>query len=53
MDLNKWNSGKIYINILPPIQTKGLTEKDIPELMERARKELSEGIKEVNKKAGY
>lgn len=53
MDLNKWNSGKIYINILPPISTKGLTEKDIPELMERVRKELSEGIKEVNKKAGY
>lgn len=53
MDLNKWKAGKIYINILPPISTKGLTEKDIPELIENVRKALTEGIKEVNKKAGY
>lgn len=53
MNLNKWNSGKIYIDILPPIPTEGLSEKDIPELMEKVRKVLENGIKEVNKKAGY
>lgn len=53
MNLNNWKSGKIYINILPAIPTEGLTEKDIPELMDKVRKSLVEGIKEVNKKAGY
>lgn len=53
MDLNKWKAGKIYIDILPPIPTEGLTEKDIPELMEKVRSVLTEGIKEVNKKADY
>lgn len=53
MDLNKWNAGKIYINILPPIPTEGLTEEDIPQLMDKVRKILTEGIKDINKKAGY
>lgn len=53
MQLGKLKAGKIYINILDPIPTKGLTTDDIPALMEKVRIILTEGIKDINQKSGY
>jgi 1-acyl-sn-glycerol-3-phosphate acyltransferase len=53
MDLNKKCPGNIYIQALEPISTEGLTEKDIPELITKVRAVLEQGIKDINKKAGY
>ena len=53
MNLNKFKAGKIYIDVLEPISTEGLTTDDIPMLMEKVREALTQAIKEINKKAGY
>lgn len=53
MDLNKWHSGNLIIKIAGPIQTTGLTEKDIPSLMTQSRELIENTIKEANIKAGY
>lgn len=53
MNLNRWRAGKIYINVLQPIPTSGLTTHDVPALMEKVRSILSEGLKEINTKADY
>ncbi|MBT4793142.1 MAG: 1-acylglycerol-3-phosphate O-acyltransferase [Halobacteriovoraceae bacterium] len=47
-DLNKFKRIHIYVKIHPPIPTKGLTKKDIPELILKSRKAIKEGIKELN-----
>ncbi len=36
--------GHITVTIGNPIQTKGLTEEDVPELMERTRKEIAKSL---------
>ena len=42
--LNKWNSGTLHINVLPPIETKGLTPADVNELTARSRELMSTEI---------
>jgi len=53
MNLNKWHSGNLFIKIAGPIQTAGLTEKDIPELMLKSRELIKKTISEANEEAGY
>ncbi len=48
-NFNKWQRIHIYTKAFDPIPTKGLTNKDIPELMERTRKIIEDGIQELNK----
>jgi len=40
MRLNRWNSGRVTIRSLPPIQTLGLTQADLPALAERCRVQM-------------
>jgi 1-acyl-sn-glycerol-3-phosphate acyltransferase len=51
MQLNRWKAGKMVVKILPPINTEGLSEKDIPRLMQEVREKMQEGIREVNQLA--
>ncbi len=48
-DLNSLKRIHIYIKVHPPIPTVGLTNKDIPALMEETRIAIQSGIEEVNK----
>ena len=48
-NLNKFKPIDIYIKIGSPIETKGLTEKDIPQLITKSREVLEAGILEMNK----
>jgi 1-acyl-sn-glycerol-3-phosphate acyltransferase len=43
-DLSKKNSGTIKMSFLEPIPTKGLTEADLPDLMEKCRSLLENEI---------
>ena len=36
LNLNKWNAGKIIIDVLPPISTSGLTLSDVNEVKDQA-----------------
>ncbi len=40
MRLNRWHSGTLRIQALPPIGTTGMTLDDMPELMERCRDQM-------------
>lgn len=40
------NAGNIIITTLPPISTEGLTKDDMPELMEKVHKVMSEALKQ-------
>lgn len=40
----KWNAGTIYVNVLPPIPTKGLTHADVESLLATARAAIVSGI---------
>jgi 1-acyl-sn-glycerol-3-phosphate acyltransferase len=53
MNLNKWKPAKVVIKIAGPIETKGLTEKDIPELMIKARSLIEQTISQANEEARY
>lgn len=39
--------GRMEINILPPISTENLTKDDIPELIERTHKTMSEYFEQL------
>lgn len=53
MNLNKWKSANIMVEIAGPISTLGLTEKDIPQLMIKTKELVKETIAKANIKAGY
>lgn len=44
LDLTKWHSGKILIEILPPIETKGLTAEDSTSIKDRAYEMIVEAV---------
>ena len=44
MQLNRWNSGEIMIRSLPAIPTAGLTQDDLPKLLETCQKQMQECI---------
>lgn len=48
-DFNKWGRINIFVKAFEPIPTIGMTNKDIPELMEKSRKVIQDGIVELNK----
>ncbi|MEN0108075.1 MAG: 1-acylglycerol-3-phosphate O-acyltransferase [Pseudomonas sp.] len=49
MQLNNWNSGDITIRSLPPIPTVGLTNEDIPALMEKCHAQIQATIAELDR----
>jgi 1-acyl-sn-glycerol-3-phosphate acyltransferase len=53
LQLNKSTSCYMHVKVHPPIPTEGMTEKDIPELMEKCRKVIADGIFELDQKVGY
>jgi 1-acyl-sn-glycerol-3-phosphate acyltransferase len=48
MRLNRWQSGCATIRCLPPIPTQGLSNADIPALLERCRTDMVRGIAELD-----
>ena len=48
--LNTFKRIKIYIKVHQPIETTGLTNQDIPRLMQETREIIQNGIKELNQK---
>lgn len=48
MNLNKWHSTKIIVDILPPIFTKGLSLNDVEEIKERAFVSMKASILKSN-----
>lgn len=44
MQLNRWNSGRIMIRALPAIATAGLTQDDLPRLLEDCRVQMQQCI---------
>ena len=48
LDLNKWHSCDIRINVLEPIPTTGLTNDDIPALMVTVREKLENEIRALS-----
>lgn len=48
LNFNKWKSGKIVIQVMEPIETKGLTEKDIDALMIRSRNSIADQIQKLD-----
>jgi 1-acyl-sn-glycerol-3-phosphate acyltransferase len=47
--LNRWNSGEIMIRSLPAIPTAGLTQDDLPQLIETCRNQMQQCIAEMDK----
>jgi len=45
---NRWNNGKVLVEMLSPISTKGLTEHDIPALMARCSQIMQQKHQELN-----
>lgn len=41
---------KVYVKVHSPIPTQGLERKDLPELIQKSRKVIEDGIQEMNKK---
>lgn len=50
-DEKKIPGGKVVVKILPPIETKGLTDADVNQLTEKVRNQMQEAFEEVNKLA--
>ncbi len=48
IDLNKWNSGLLHINVLDPIQTSGLNNDDLNELTKKTRNLMNDEINRLN-----
>lgn len=48
IDLNKWNSGTLYINVIGPIQTQGLALESLSDLTELCRKKMELEINRLN-----
>jgi 1-acyl-sn-glycerol-3-phosphate acyltransferase len=42
IDLNRWNNGKVIVEMLPPIDTIGLHETDVITLLESCEKQMRE-----------
>ncbi|MBU2237958.1 MAG: 1-acylglycerol-3-phosphate O-acyltransferase [Gammaproteobacteria bacterium] len=42
IDLNRWNNGKVIVEMLPPIDTTGLHETDVITLLESCEKQMHE-----------
>ena len=53
LDLSQKLSCKMHIKVHPPISTTGLTEKDIPGLIEKTRALILNGREELDQKLGY
>lgn len=49
MQLNRWDSGEIMIRSLPAIPTKGLTQDDLPQLIETCRTQMQQCIEAMDK----
>lgn len=47
-DLNKWDNGLTKIDVLPPIETKGLTKDDLDELMASCHQTMVEHIRKLD-----
>lgn len=45
---NRWHNGKVLVEMLSPISTKGLTEHDIPALMVRCSQIMQQKHQELN-----
>ena len=48
IDLNKWDSGLLYINVLDPIQTSGLNNENLNELTQKTRNLMNDEINRLN-----
>ena len=48
INLGRWNTGTIMVEVLPPIPTEGMTEKDVPHLAALCQHVIREGIEKVN-----
>jgi 1-acyl-sn-glycerol-3-phosphate acyltransferase len=49
MQLNRWNSGDVFIRSLPPIPTLGLTADDVPALMQACQQQMDACITEMDR----
>lgn len=49
INLNRWNAGKVIIEVLDPIPTVGKTIDDVDLLIEHSHKLMSEKIKQLDK----
>lgn len=49
-DLNSFKKINIHIKVHSPISTKGMTTKDIPELIQKSEQVIVSGIEELNKR---
>lgn len=49
-DFKKFHSIHIFVKVHPPVITKGLSNNDIPKLMQNTSKTISDGITEMNAK---
>ena len=50
MNLNRWHGGDIIIRSLPPIETKGMTNDDVPALMARCEQAMKACIAELDQR---
>ncbi|MGB4072799.1 1-acylglycerol-3-phosphate O-acyltransferase [Pseudomonas sp.] len=48
MQLNRWNSGEIMIRSLPAIATAGLSQDDLPQLIETCRTQMQQCIEAMD-----
>ena len=48
MRLNRWNSGRILIRSLPAIPTAGLSQDDLPQLLESCRTQMQQCIEAMD-----
>lgn len=46
--LNRWDNGRVYVEMMDPIPTDGLSNSDIPELMERCHQLMKARIDQLN-----
>ena len=49
VDLNRWKAGTVIAEYLPAIDTKGMTQEDVAELMENTRTQIAAGIERLDK----
>ncbi|MFP6850830.1 MAG: 1-acylglycerol-3-phosphate O-acyltransferase [Pseudomonas sp.] len=48
LQLNRWNSGEIMIRSLPAIPTTGMTQDDLPQLIETCRAQMQQCIEAMD-----
>jgi 1-acyl-sn-glycerol-3-phosphate acyltransferase len=49
IDLNRWRTGKVLVEVLPPVPTEGLTEEDIDTLISKTRSQMEEAIARLDR----